>query len=744
VNACIGGGTIKEGAAVKLPDAAFDLRRFATVELDEGTHEVHLTSHSGREFKLKATFPRDRPLMPKWKLIILQAMKKSQQPAVAPTPAAPAAAADESDEEEEEEEEEPVVMGTMAEEAEEEELDDAADAPEDESRLTFFAEEKMSAELALSTMKHAAEAMMHAWEMGEGSNYQRFLSDEGDGMQMEIPSYGLNVYGFETIWGVRTKMGDTPLDVHSVEEVAVDGTELSCVCKVYSRENGELKQVSDCKFFFTPDLRKVVKYFQVNREMDVKPDTTPAPTPEPAEEQPIELTGEIIVLGSSGNVGKATLAALSEAGIAAIAGVRDSSSGNPKNGPLLEMENITLVDADMSKPSTLGPAINKGSAVFIAVPGHIDRISLTQAAISAAVESKAGHIVVVSLPVVTVVNNTIFGDQFKDIEESVKGCGIPFTLVRLPMFMDNNLGQPIKDASGVFMPIVADQEMSAITVKDIGCCVANVLKEPAAYAGRTLNLGGARTTMAATAQAFSEVLGRTISYTQVPPEAAKASMLGSGWPEWMVDGVLELMVLINEGDPSGLIPEGEDHTVEVLGRQAETAAEFMERFKDMFYVAPEPPAPEPAAPEPAAPEPAAPEPAAPEPAAPEPAAPEPAAPEPAAPEQPPSPPADLFRAGMMKKGGHSALFDTGMKDRFFELSKSSTGSYVCKYYVEASKKAQKGMITIKGAIVTSTGRTGFSIQEDQVNTTGKLYVLECENSQDKESWVQVLKDAASR
>ena len=314
-----------------------------------------------------------------------------------------------------------------------------------------------------------------------------------------------------------------------------------------------------------------------------------------APEEPTELTGEIIVLGSSGNVGKATLAALSEAGVAAVAGVRDSSSGNPKNEALLAMESVMLVDADMSKPSTLGPAIKKGSAVFIAVPGHVDRTALTQAAINAAVESKAGHIVVVSLPVVAVDKNTIFGDQFKDIEESVKGCGIPFTLVRLPMFMDNNLGQPIKDASGMFMPIVADQEMSAITVKDIGCCVANVLKEPAAYAGRTLNLGGARTTMAATAQAFSEVLGRTISYTQVPPEAAKASMLGSGWPEWMVDGVLELMVLINEGDPSGLIPEGEDHTVEVLGRPVETAAEFMGRFKDMFNVPP--PVEEAAAPE---------------------------------------------------------------------------------------------------------------------------------------------------
>ncbi len=297
---------------------------------------------------------------------------------------------------------------------------------------------------------------------------------------------------------------------------------------------------------------------------------------------PENFVKPIIVLGSSGNVGKATLAALSAAGVPATAGVRDASPDNPKNAPLLAMSGISLAQADMSKPETLAPAIAEGSTVFVATPGHIDRTALTQAAVQAAVAAKAGHIVVVSLPVVTVAKSTIFGDQFKSIEAAVKSSGIPFTLVRLPMFMDNVLGQPIKDMSSVFMPVVADQDMSSISVRDIGCGVANVLQTPEKYAGRTLNLAGVTTNFTATVAAYSKVLGRTINYTQVPPEAAKASMMGAGWPEWQVDGVLELMALINEKDPSGLIPKADDNTFEVLGRPAESPEAFIETFKGMF------------------------------------------------------------------------------------------------------------------------------------------------------------------
>ena len=98
----------------------------------------------------------------------------------------------------------------------------------------------------------------------------------------------------------------------------------------------------------------------------------------------------------------------------------------------------------------------------------------------------------------------------------------------------------------------------------------------------TLTLAGVTTNFTATVAAYGKVLGKPVGYTQVPPEAAKQSMMGAGWPEWQVDGVLELLALVNEGDPSGLIPEADDNTLEVLGRPADSPEAFMENFKGMF------------------------------------------------------------------------------------------------------------------------------------------------------------------
>jgi uncharacterized protein YbjT (DUF2867 family) len=232
-------------------------------------------------------------------------------------------------------------------------------------------------------------------------------------------------------------------------------------------------------------------------------------------------------------------------GIPATAGVRDPSREAPKNAALAALPGVALAAADMGKLPTNAAwrrvslesgamAIPAGAVVFINTPGHEDRASLVASAVAAAVAAQAGHIVVVSLPVVTVEKSTIFGDQFKAIEATVKGCGIPFTLVRLPMFMDNHLGQPLGEASAMFMPLKPHQVMSAISLKDIGCGVANILRSPAQFAGRTITLGGVRTTMAKTAAAYSRVLSRPVRFTQVPPAAAKESMMGAGWPECKV------------------------------------------------------------------------------------------------------------------------------------------------------------------------------------------------------------------
>lgn len=51
---------------------------------------------------------------------------------------------------------------------------------------------------------------------------------------------------------------------------------------------------------------------------------------------------------------------------------------------------------------------------------------------------------------------TVFGRQFTEIEASVKAAGIPFTLIRLPLFTDNNWcvgGWPVSlSLSRVWLP----------------------------------------------------------------------------------------------------------------------------------------------------------------------------------------------------------------------------------------------------------------------------------------------------
>lgn len=49
------------------------------------------------------------------------------------------------------------------------------------------------------------------------------------------------------------------------------------------------------------------------------------------------------------------------------------------------------------------------------------------------------HVVVVSV-LTADLTDTVFGKQFAELEAHVKSAGIPYTLLRLPIFLDNQYG----------------------------------------------------------------------------------------------------------------------------------------------------------------------------------------------------------------------------------------------------------------------------------------------------------------
>ena len=104
----------------------------------------------------------------------------------------------------------------------------------------------------------AAEALRH-WEQGNEAGYHALFADEAT---MKIPAYGLDITGFETIWGVRKSMGDTPLAIHAQHTAYVqEGKTVVALSTVYSREDGSPQQHAELKYTFNPD-GKIVLYEQ--------------------------------------------------------------------------------------------------------------------------------------------------------------------------------------------------------------------------------------------------------------------------------------------------------------------------------------------------------------------------------------------------------------------------------------------------------------------------------------------------
>eukprot|EP00036_Acanthoecidae_sp_10tr_P019574 CAMPEP_0206304004 /NCGR_PEP_ID=MMETSP0106_2-20121207/9525_1 /ASSEMBLY_ACC=CAM_ASM_000206 /TAXON_ID=81532 /ORGANISM="Acanthoeca-like sp., Strain 10tr" /LENGTH=148 /DNA_ID=CAMNT_0053734809 /DNA_START=126 /DNA_END=569 /DNA_ORIENTATION=+ len=143
----------------------------------------------------------------------------------------------------------------------------------------------------------------------------------------------------------------------------------------------------------------------------------------------------VLVIGATGNVGTATVSALSSRGIVTRAGARDPSSDKAK--ALATQPHVESVRADLGDPDSLPPALAGVSAVFIVTPGAENRAELVAAGVATAKTAGVSHIVVVSVPSVLADGDLIFKQQFNAIEADLKSSGVPATVLRLPMFLEN-------------------------------------------------------------------------------------------------------------------------------------------------------------------------------------------------------------------------------------------------------------------------------------------------------------------
>lgn len=244
---------------------------------------------------------------------------------------------------------------------------------------------------------------------------------------------------------------------------------------------------------------------------------------------------------------------------------------------LVNLPAVEVIQADMGASDIVEiiKPFNSASA-FIVTPGDNEN---TAAIVGRAAQSckAAGvqNVAVISDGFADVADSCIFGRQAKAVEQVIKETGISYTILRLPYFYENLQlkASVIRENSAIFSPSKADVAFTGMAVSDIGKAAAAILVNPSPHANKTYTLGSASHTFNDIVKAFSEALGREIKYVQQPYDEFEQTFVEMGWPDWLIQGVIEYFRLIDCG--SGCLPSGVSTFKSITGQDPLTIQQWV-------------------------------------------------------------------------------------------------------------------------------------------------------------------------
>ena len=257
----------------------------------------------------------------------------------------------------------------------------------------------------------------------------------------------------------------------------------------------------------------------------------------------------VFVIGATGNIGTAAVASLAAKYTDKVE-IRAGARNPDKADKLKAIAGITIVKAEMGKKDELVNTFKGVNALYIVTPSTQNRTELAIVTAEAAKEAGVKAVVVVSVATADL-TDTLFGRQFNEIEDKISKLGVPYTILRLPYFVENHWGfkDSIIGQSSIYSPIDPTKPFSVIATEDAGKAAAAILVDPTKHVNKTYDVVSDRQTLDEVTEGFSKALGKEVKYIRVPYDSARQAFLGKGFQEWQVDGLFELFKLIDTGSP---------------------------------------------------------------------------------------------------------------------------------------------------------------------------------------------------
>jgi uncharacterized protein YbjT (DUF2867 family) len=136
------------------------------------------------------------------------------------------------------------------------------------------------------------------------------------------------------------------------------------------------------------------------------------------------------------------------------------------------------------------------------------------------------------------------------MDDLIAGTGVGYRALTMPSFMDNLLRQAasIKNRGVFVTPVSGDRKLPSCATRDIAAVAARLLVDDSwSGAGHVAVLGPQDLSFNDMAQIMSEVLGKPVRYQQIPAQALKDRLTGSGMSDAMAQGTADMMAAKDQG-----------------------------------------------------------------------------------------------------------------------------------------------------------------------------------------------------
>jgi uncharacterized protein YbjT (DUF2867 family) len=232
----------------------------------------------------------------------------------------------------------------------------------------------------------------------------------------------------------------------------------------------------------------------------------------------VEDARSILVSGATGQQGGAVAKNLLDRGFAVRALTR--SPEKPEANELAGL-GAEVVSGDLDDRSSIEGVLEGVQGIFsvqnfweAGYEGEVRQgVQLADAAKAAGIE----HYVYSSVGSAHRRTGIAHFDSKWEVEEHVRGSGVPYTVLRPVFFMQNweMMREPVLGGT-LPQPLDPDKPFQMIAVEDIGVFAAMAFENPDGWVGREVDIAGDELTMPEIADTFSRVIGGEVGYDQVP------------------------------------------------------------------------------------------------------------------------------------------------------------------------------------------------------------------------------------